>query len=393
MSHALPKNTRLQGGKITIQAVLGEGGFGITYKAEHEFQGALAVKEMFISGQNKFCTRNDVTHRVQPNIALQADYEYFKKQFKDEAKTLNKFRNIAGIVNVLDIFEENDTIYIVMQYVEGRSLKQLVAEGGKLSVADALHYAAQLCNALDAIHTENVIHRDIAPDNILITPQGNAVLIDFGIARSFIDGKTITHTNFTKLGYSAPEQEVQRAQRGAYTDIYSLAGTLYYCLTGIRPPTAAERGIEGYTPIQEHNAIIPAALGQAIDKALEIKPIDRYPSALAFSAALIGKNGTVLQTQLDDKTQVDIDTRQTAEEKAAKEKQAAAQENTAKMNQAAKSAFLAAARTDTDINGYTETIATLKNILQQYPNAAVIGEVKAALSRNEAALKVLKEKA
>jgi serine/threonine protein kinase len=285
----LQPNTKLQNGKITILKKIGQGGFGITYLAEHGLYGKIAVKEFFLSTANKYCTRlgNKVATGGNMNSA---DFHKFKQDFINEAKILHQLRDIPNVVNVHDYFEENNTVYFYMDYIEGESLKSLVEKKGKLPLNTAIAYIQEVGNALTAVHEKSILHRDIKPDNIIINTRNNAILIDFGIARDFVEGETKTHTNMATKGYAPPEQFVQKAKRGAYTDVFSLGGTLYFCLTGQRPQTSSEISLDGFLTPKDLNKAIPNNINNAILKAIKPNPKERFQNIEAFLGEILGRN-------------------------------------------------------------------------------------------------------
>ena len=227
-------NTLLQA-KYRILSILGSGGFGITYLAEHELLGQkVAIKEFYIDG----CVRND-TGGITYQSTRKEKFTDFKQRFTQEARTLARFKN-TSIVKVTDIFEENGTSYFVMDFIEGNTLKQQVEDSGAISTEFAVNYALQLCEALEEVHAKDMLHRDIKPDNIMITKSGKAVLIDFGAARDFVSEVTKSNTGIHTPGY-APIEQYGQGELNASTDIYGLCATLYFAVTGKKPLEAIKR--------------------------------------------------------------------------------------------------------------------------------------------------------
>ena len=222
-----------------IDKVIGQGGFGITYLAfDTELQREVAIKECY---PRDFVIR-DGTTVVSSSPNSVADYNWALGKFMDEATTLAKFRH-PGIVQVLQILkEENNTAYMVLEFVRGQSLDQwLKALPGRPSQAQLTALLTPILDALEAVHRENIAHRDIAPDNIFIRPNGDAVLLDFGAARMTVGQHSKTLNLVVKDGYSAPEQYYAEGRQGPWTDIYALAATLYRCIAGKRPVDAMAR--------------------------------------------------------------------------------------------------------------------------------------------------------
>ncbi len=284
--HILTSGTLLHDSAYRVERYISQGGFGITYLASWIHKGAyrtkeekVVIKELFISGS---CVREGKTVSVQ--TISKDDFVNFKKRFIEEAEKLAKFDH-QGIVKVIDSFEENNTAYFVMDFIEGEQLSDIIKDrGGRLQEQEALGYITQVLAATGEVHKHNLLHRDIKPDNIMITPQGNVVLIDFGSARQFAaDNKSLTMTQIVTPGYAAPEQYGER-KAGPYTDIYAIGATLYYCLTGQKPMLASDR-IDGETmqdQLTAPNIINPAisqGLNDIIIKALQYGFSKRYQSA------------------------------------------------------------------------------------------------------------------
>lgn len=211
----------LQGGKYTLEQELGRGGFGITFKATHHYLHQVVVIK----------TLNESLRR-------DAQYAKFQNQFQDEARRLASCVH-PNIVRVSDFFIEDGLPYMVMDYIPGTTLDLVVFPESPLVEAKAIHYIQQIGAALQVVHQNNLLHRDIKPQNIILR-QGTeeVVLIDFGIAREFTPGSTQTHTGMVSEGYAPIEQYLYQAPRTPATDVYGLAATMYALLTA-RVPVAA----------------------------------------------------------------------------------------------------------------------------------------------------------
>jgi formylglycine-generating enzyme required for sulfatase activity len=264
--------------RYSIQKCLGQGGFGITYLAYDPILNLeVCIKELYISG---YSTRG-VNNTVQSQMNGGLTFQNFIKRFIQEAQQLAPFRH-PNIVRVLDVFEHNQTAYMVMEFVAGETLKHKIQREGAMNAADAINLFNQLFDAVEEVHKKGLLHRDIKPDNIMLTSDGRVVLIDFGSARDFTEGQTSTQTAMITPGYAPPEQYSDRNQRGTYTDIYALGATLYYLLTGEKPIAATERHLEVLLPPHELKSDISILISNAVIKAMELKPNNRFQQIKDF---------------------------------------------------------------------------------------------------------------
>lgn len=238
-TYSLPVGSTLMQGKYRIVAVLGQGGFGITYKGEHTMLGTtVAIKEFFMKGA---CERDENSTHVTTSQSNSELASRFRTKFLKEAKTLAVLKH-PNIIRVFDVFEDNGTAYYVMDYIEGNNLSDIVEGKGRLSEPLALKYIRQVANALNYLHQKKLLHLDVKPANILLDKNtGNAILIDFGVSKQYDqDGQqTSTTPPAISKGYSPVEQYAQGSNVKTFspaTDIYSLAATLYKLVTGNTPP-------------------------------------------------------------------------------------------------------------------------------------------------------------
>lgn len=279
----LQAGTLLYNGKYRIESVIEEGGLGITYKATLvQLDVQVAVKELFLTGK---CIR-EADNSISLKSFSEEKFKDFKNKFVEEGRSLAKFKH-PNLVQVRDIIEENNTVYLIMDYVEDNTLEVFVQErGGKLPEDEALSYILQVASALDEVHTKGFLHKDICPANIMITDEGKAVLVGMGIAGQFVpknqDSSAPSYApmeqyiaQYTKMDRSAPS-----------TDIYSLAGTLYFALLGTHPLSAVERQSKDLPPPQSVNPQLNNRTNNAIMKAMLVKQEERYQSITDFVAAV-----------------------------------------------------------------------------------------------------------
>jgi serine/threonine protein kinase len=274
-------------GKYRIERVLGSGGFGITYEAyDLGLAASVAVKEYFPS---QFGLR-DATFSVRPRSDGDREmFERLRASFLREARTLNQFDHPA-VVRVLNVFESHGTAYMVMKYESGPNLKVWLADLGRLPTQSELdRLTAPLLDALEMMHGAEFLHRDIAPDNIIVRADGTPVLLDFGASRRVMGEVTGTLTGVVKKGYSPQEQYATdgRAQ-GPWTDVYALGATLYRCISDDTPDEATDRMLDDkLLPAAEVGAghYRPAFLA-AIDAAMALRPSDRPQSISAWRGML-----------------------------------------------------------------------------------------------------------
>jgi serine/threonine protein kinase len=279
--HTLPLNFQLNN-KYRIKKVLGQGGFGITYLAEDSLLDIeVCVKELFISGSS---TRGTNMTVMTQNLK-EFSFADFKDRFLQEAKQLARFGH-PNIVRVMEFFEANNTAYVVMEYIAGKNLKDYIAENGIMTEQQALPIIHQLFDAVEEVHNAGMLHRDLKPDNILLTAKNRVVLIDFGSAREFTEGKTITQTAMLTPGFAPIEQYSNRAKRGTFTDIYALGATMYFMLTGHKPIAATDRYREQLAAPHQRNPQISTQLSSAVMMAMEMKEEDRFQSVVDFRLAL-----------------------------------------------------------------------------------------------------------
>ncbi|MDE6011365.1 MAG: protein kinase [Prevotella sp.] len=292
--HHLQPNTTLQGGKYRIKRVLGQGGFGITYLAtDIALDKQVAIKEFF---PKDYCDRNESTSHMTLGTASATDLV-----LKLKAKFLKEVRNIAkldhpGIIKIHAAFEENNTAYYVMDYIEGENLSDMVRRNGSLSAERALYYIEKVGEALQYIHDRNINHLDIKPANIMVRREGDSpILIDFGLSKQYDSEGQQTSTTPTGIshGYAPMEQYNDGGVKefSPQTDIYSLAATLYFLLSGVTPPQATKLVDEELTFSQS----IPANLIAPISKAMATSRKRRYDAIGKFIEELTTSEDTIIE--------------------------------------------------------------------------------------------------
>lgn len=291
-----------------IGRAIGQGGFGITYIGwDMDSDSRIAVKEYFLSGA---CVRNTLASNDAiassdafassdgkapskvtassevrcTDLGAQERFTSQKKRFLKEYKTLSELSGISGLVQVKDFFEENNTAYIVMEYVEGITLRQYVEkQGGKLSGRETFELLKPVMESLEKVHKAGVVHRDVSPDNLMVLEDGGVKLLDFGTVREVSDYAvskplTMTTESILKQGYAPLEQYQSKGSLGPWTDVYALCATACYCLTGTAPPEAIGRLLQD-TPValREAGAEVSEYEESVLQKGMALRTHDRIP--------------------------------------------------------------------------------------------------------------------
>ena len=238
--YVLPPQTILYG-KYLVGRVLGQGGFGITYIGwDLALERKVAIKEYYPSGQ---VSRQPGTQQLTwyTNENARTAQESGMEMFLKEARKMSRVDEIPGVVRVRDLFRENDTAYIVMDFVEGQTLKNRLKETGPMSWDQAKEIFYPAIRAMEEVHKAGIIHRDLSPDNLMLTPDGKVKILDLGAAKDLSINSGVSSMQVAKGGFSPFEQYTQRGGSGPWTDVYSMAATIYYTLTGKLPPAAIDR--------------------------------------------------------------------------------------------------------------------------------------------------------
>lgn len=280
--------------KFLIGTALGEGGFGITYIGRDlQLDMRVAIKEYFPNG---YANRSNTVAPVV-SIATYGEkkdfFEIGRDRFLREARVLARFSSEEGIVTVRDFFEENNTAYIVMEYLDGQTLKDYLKKNGSLTPEQTVTFLTPVMRSLQKVHDQGLIHRDIAPDNIMLV-DGKVKLLDFGAARNVSSLANKSLSVMLKPGYAPEEQYRSKGEQGPWTDVYALSATMYKCITGITPDDATQR-------VYSDELKNPSALGIKIDpkieaaimKGLSVLQKDRFQNIEELLNALNAKEQTL----------------------------------------------------------------------------------------------------
>lgn len=282
-------NTLLLPGSILsenyiIGGVIGIGGFGVTYLAYNRSEDSkAAVKEYF--------PRN-IAHRASNGITVNtvsaddsATFEAGMEKLYNEAEIVSEFKDNPNIVTIYDVFRANNTVYLTMEFLRGKTLKEYIRDYKVLDPPRTVYVAQCVLNALSAMHGANVLHRDISPDNIILCGNGNVKLIDFGAARQIVAERTQNFSAIVKFGFAPPEQYRKKDEQGPWSDIYSLGATLYYALTGDVPSDPMSR-FDNDDTFNENNFGIDEGLWSVIAKATKLNSSERYKNSKEMNDAL-----------------------------------------------------------------------------------------------------------
>lgn len=276
--YTLPMSTILAG-KYLVGRVLGQGGFGITYIGwDMALERKVAIKEFYPSGQVSRAP-GDTSLTWYSTEAAQQAQQNGMGMFLKEARKMSKVDSIPGVVRVQDLFQENATAYIIMDFVEGVTLKANLQKSGPLLWSQAKDIFLSAIRTMEQVHQAGLIHRDLSPDNLMLTPDGKVKILDLGAAKDLSINSGLSSMQVAKSGFSPWEQYLQQGGSGPWTDVYAMAATIYYTLTGKLPPNAVDRANQDTISwVEPGLAAMPAGALKALQKAMAVQARDRIQS-------------------------------------------------------------------------------------------------------------------
>lgn len=282
--YALQPGTILHG-KYLIGSMLGQGGFGITYIGwDLALNRKVAIKEYFPSSYVSRDSEATSVLQWYPSTQSQEARSMGKDIFLKEARKMNRVDSIPQVVHVQELFEDNQTAYIVMNYIPGENLEKRIRRTGPLSWKNVQELLLPMADVMQKVHDAGLVHRDLSPDNLMIQPDGSIRILDLGAAKDLSLHSGASSMQVAKGGFSPMEQYVQKGNSGPWTDVYSLAATIYYALTGVVPPSAVDRLSKDtlrWDLPQLRKVPIPVIL--VLQKAMAIQSKDRIQSMTAFA--------------------------------------------------------------------------------------------------------------
>lgn len=289
-SYFLAPGTILDGHYV-IGNVIGHGGFGITYKAyDQTLDLIVAIKESY--PQDFVARERDTSQVYLYNTHVVNEYQHIIQGFLNEARSVAMLKESKNIVRVLNYFEENNTAYMVMEYLQGVTLNQVLKtyhdEHKPFPIDTALQITSAICDALTVVHAGGIIHRDVKPGNIFLCEDETIKLIDFGASRISNENEAMDRTKVLTLAYAPPEQHSQLSKQAAYTDIYALGAVLYQMLTGRKLSSALDR-LEKEDTVDPHTlrGEVSERLSNVVMRAIALKPELRFKTAEEFKQALM----------------------------------------------------------------------------------------------------------
>ena len=286
-SYALRPGTILNG-KYAVGTVLGQGGFGITYVGwDLALENKVAVKEYFPSAQVTRSLSTSGTLQWYNTESARVARESGKEMFLKEARKMSRVSEIPQVVRVRDLFQQNETAYIVMDFIEGKTLKDHLKKTGPLSWERAREIFLPAIEAMKRVHKAGLIHRDLSPDNLMLQPDGTVKILDLGAAKDLNINTGASSMQVAKGGFSPLEQYTQQGGSGTWTDVYAMAATIYYTLTGAVPTAAVDRIVKDTLrwDLPQLTAL-PEHVLTALQKAMVLQPDGRTRTMAEFAAQL-----------------------------------------------------------------------------------------------------------
>lgn len=284
------KQDLLLNDRYKVVDVIEEGGSGIVYLGEDMIlQRRVSIKEYF---PRQYSTRMTGREKIMTySEEARERFECGLAGFIQEARILARFESLDGIVGAKDFFYQNETAYMVMDYVQGENVSQHVKARGKMLPEQVLEVMQSILQSLEYLHQQGVLHGDISPDNIILTESGKGILVDFGVARKYGETKDNTAMPCFKRGFSAAEQYAVHTPKGAYTDVYGISATMYFMLTGIQPEEAVQRLLhDSVIPLTEFSDIkMSRRQKQVIMKGMAVEANNRYDTIGHFHDDLYKK--------------------------------------------------------------------------------------------------------
>lgn len=274
--------------RYVIGKTIGNGGFGITYLAyDTELEKTVAIKEYY---PKNAAIRSADNVTLEPLTSLhEEEFSAGAERFRNEAEILSGLGDSTDVIRVYETFEQNGTIYYVMEYVHGITVAEYVRKHGSISEGQALYMAERVAGAFTHIHSRNVIHRDLTPNNIMLSIDGRVKLVDFGNARAFFYDGANSMTVALKPGYAPLEQYQHHGNHGPWTDIYSLGMVMYYALTLSVPDDPMTR-LDDDREFQRGLSKLSSRLAAVIKKMTAVKTSERYSGSEDLLSALKALN-------------------------------------------------------------------------------------------------------
>lgn len=277
------KQGALLNDRYKVVDVIEEGGSGIVYLGEDMIlQRRVSIKEYF---PRRYSTRMAGREEIMtyPGEAKE-QFECGLDRFIQEARILAHFESLDGIVGAKDFFYQNETAYMVMEYVQGENVSQYVKTHGRMQPEQVVEVMQTILQSLEYLHQQGVLHFDISPDNIILPEDGTGILVDFGAARQYDEWESSTQTPCFKRGYSAAEQYAANAPKGAYTDVYGISTTMYFMLTAVQPEEAVQRLLcDRVIPLTRFSNIkMSRRQKKVIVKGMAVEADDRYETIKQF---------------------------------------------------------------------------------------------------------------